>query len=280
MPEVCVITGGAGGIGLAAAKIVGRNHAVVIADISQDALDVASAELVSLGVTCQTVVCDVTDHAHVAELVDRATALGTVTSVIHAAGVSPSMGAAERIIRINALGSLHVNEAFYPVAADGFTLVNVASTAAHIFPSLFIPKRHFKLALRDEDLFMKRMTSACKVVPKSMQPGLAYSMSKNFVVWYCTSQAARFGSRGARLISVSPGTIDTAMGRLEEQAGSGAMVERAALKRFGRPEEVAELLAFCASEKASFITGVDIPCDGGVLATMKLRHLVAVARGL
>jgi NAD(P)-dependent dehydrogenase (short-subunit alcohol dehydrogenase family) len=68
------------------------------------------------------------------------------------------------------------------------------------------------------------------------------------------------------------------MGRLEERAGSGAMLNYAALKRFGRPEEVAELLAFCADTKASYMTGVDIACDGGVLAAFTMRDMIAVAR--
>jgi len=68
------------------------------------------------------------------------------------------------------------------------------------------------------------------------------------------------------------------MGRLEEQSGSGAMLRRAALKRFGRPEEVAELLAFCASDRASYLTGIDILCDGGVISSMTFRDKLAVAR--
>lgn len=89
---------------------------------------------------------------------------------------------------------------------------------------------------------------------------------------------ARFGKRGGRIVSVSPGTIDTSMGRLEERAGSGAMLNYAALKRFGRPEEVAELLAFCADAKAGYLTGVDIACDGGVLAAFTMKDMITVAR--
>ncbi|MEB4208024.1 SDR family oxidoreductase [Mycobacterium sp. 94-17] len=278
MRNVCVITGGAGGIGLAAAKIVGRDRPVVISDINQNALDAAAAELEAAGVPCKTVVCDVTERTSTAELVDAASEFGIVTSLIHTAGVSPSMGSPEHIVRINALGTVHVNEAFYPLAHDGFATVNVASMAAHMFPRILIPKRQFKTALRDDDVFMKKMTSACNVVPAKARPGLAYSISKNFVTWYCASQAARFGSRGARILSVSPGTIDTAMGRLEEQTGSSAIAQCGALKRIGRPEEVAELLAFCASDKASYITGIDIPCDGGVLAVIGLKDMIAVAR--
>jgi NAD(P)-dependent dehydrogenase (short-subunit alcohol dehydrogenase family) len=276
--ELCVITGGAGGIGLAAAKIVGRNHSVVISDVSQPRLDAAAIELRELGVECKPVVADVANRDSVGELVRESTAFGAVASVIHTAGVSPSMGSAEHIMRINALGTVNVNESFYPVVEEGFAIVNVASMAAHTFPRVLIPKGSFKYALRDQDVFMKRMTSACNVLPAKLRPGFAYSISKNFVTWYCSSQAARFGKRGGRIVSVSPGTIDTPMGRLEERAGSGAMLNYAALKRFGRPEEVAELLAFCADTRASYITGIDIACDGGVLAGFTRKDMIAVAR--
>lgn len=278
MREVCVITGGAGGMGIAAAKIVGRDRLVVISDVSPSILQAAATELQGLGIDCVTVDCDVTDRSSVAELIATSTSLGSVTSVIHTAGVSPSMGDAERILRINALGTVHVNEGFLPVAREGFAIVNVASMAAHMFPRLLVPKRRFKDALRNEDRFMARVTSACNIVPTRVRPGLAYSISKNFVTWYSASQAARFGSRGARIVSVSPGSIDTEMGRLEERAGSGAMVKLAALKRFGKPEEVAELLAFCASTKAGYLTGVDIACDGGVLAAFTLKNMISAAR--
>lgn len=269
---VSVITGGAGGIGLAAAKILGQDHSIIISDVDQNALKAAAAQLDAVGIPCTTVVCDVTDTESVAQLVSAATVLGTVRSVIHTAGLSPSMATHEKIIRVNALGTAHVNEAFYAIAGEGFAIVNVASVAASILPNFFNPTRGFKVALRDEDAFMQRMTALCKIMP------MGYAIGKNFVTWYCTSQAERFGRRGARILSVSPGSIDTAMGRLEEKAGSGAMIEFSALKRFGRPEEVAELLAFCASDKASYLTGIDIPCDGGVLATIKLKDVISLAR--
>jgi NAD(P)-dependent dehydrogenase (short-subunit alcohol dehydrogenase family) len=272
MPDVTVITGGAGGMGLAAAKIVGRDHAVVICDVDQDRLDAAVAGLGEAGVECTAVVCDITDQKSVAGLVDASSAVGPVASVIHTAGVSPSMGAAELIMRINAVGTVNINEAFLPLAREGFAVVNVASMAAHMLPQTMIPTQSFESALENQDDFMETMMSACNVAPDEARPGLAYSLSKSFVVWYCKSQAPRFGSRGARVLSVSPGSIDTPMGRLEEQSGAGAMIDYAALKRFGKPEEIAELLAFCASEKAGYLTGADILCDGGVIAALTLQQ--------
>ena len=111
MPDVTVITGGAGGMGLAAAKIVGRDHPVVICDVSQDRLDAAVAALGEADVECTAVVCDITDQKSVAELVETSSAVGPVASVIHTAGLSPSMGSADLIIRVNAVGTVNINEA-------------------------------------------------------------------------------------------------------------------------------------------------------------------------
>jgi NAD(P)-dependent dehydrogenase (short-subunit alcohol dehydrogenase family) len=276
--SVSVITGGAGGMGLAAAKIVGRHHTVVICDVNRQRLDSAAMELANSDIECEAIVCDITDQKSVTDLVAAASTVGPIAAVIHTAGVSPSMGAADLIMRINALGTLNINEAFLPVARDGFAIINIASMAAHMLPAALLPTKRFAYALRNQDVFMRKMMSVCKIAPERLRPGMSYSLSKSFVMWYCRSQAARFGRQGARILSVSPGSFDTAMGRLEEQSGAGAMVDYAALRRFGRPEEIAELLAFCASEKASYLTGVDILCDGGVVASMTLRDKLAVSR--
>ena len=63
-----------------------------------------------------------------------------------------------------------------------------------------------------------------------------------------------------------PCSFDTAMGRLEEKSGAGDLLRVASLHRFGRPEEVAVLLAFLASGTAAYITGTDILIDGGTMA--------------
>jgi NAD(P)-dependent dehydrogenase (short-subunit alcohol dehydrogenase family) len=182
-------------------------------------------------------------------------------------------------VRINALGTIHVTEAALASASEGSALVNVSSIAGHMVPSLMIPKRTFKLALTDAAAFTTRLTKVAGRGPSSMRSGTAYSLSKSFVIWYSAKMAAAFGARGARILTVSPGSFDTAMGRLEEQSGAGKLVEYAALKRFGRPEEVAELLAFCAGDKPGYLTGVDILCDGGTRAGLDLKGMIAMARG-
>lgn len=275
---VSVITGGAGGMGLATAKIVGREHDVLVSDVSQEGLDRAVGELAALGITAESFVCDIADREAVRRLARHAASLGTVVSVVHTAGVSPQMGAAEMIMRINAIGTVNVTEAFLAIAGEGFSLVNVASMAAHLSPGFLLPQRSYKYAMTDRSLFLARMMRRCRMLPKGQRPGIAYSISKNFVVWYSRRMAPAFGAKTARIVSVSPGSFDTAMGRLEEKSGSGAMLRFGALQRFGKVEEIAEVLAFCASDKPGYLTGTDILCDGGVVAGITWKDMLSLSR--
>jgi NAD(P)-dependent dehydrogenase (short-subunit alcohol dehydrogenase family) len=279
MNQVSVITGGGGGMGLATAKIVGRDHALVLADVRQDRLDAAAATLKDLGIDAMAVNCDVTDRGAVTDLFDTATRLGTLASVVHTAGVSPSMGAADYVMRTNAVGTINVNEEFHAKAGEGAAIVNVASMAAYLIPEEFVPTGQFPLALSDADAFFDAMVLACNVIPEEARSGYAYAASKNFVRWYSESQAERFNARGLRIVSISPGSVDTEMGLLEEQAGAGAMVADAAVPRWGKAEEMAELLAFCVSDKAGYLTGTDILNDGGVVASVRERARAAGANG-
>jgi len=258
-------------MGVATAKILGRDHTVGLGDVRQDRLEDAAATLEVLGITATVVNCDVTDRAAVERLFETASGLGDIVSVIHTAGVSPSMGGAEYVMTTNALGTLNVNEVFFDSAAEGAAIVNVASMASHMLPDELVPTKHFDLAFTDEQRFLAELLAVCDIAGEEMRSGLAYGVSKTFVRWYSTSQAERFNSRGLRIVSVSPGSVDTEMGRLEEQAGAGAMVTNAAVPRWGKAEEMAELFAFCASDRAGYLTGTDILNDGGVIASMRER---------
>lgn len=267
MKKVVVITGGAGGMGLETAKIVGQQHTVVISDVQAQRLEAATESLNTLGIHCHSQVCDVTDRASVAKLAALAHSLGEVSAVIHTAGLSPQMADARTILSVNALGTVNVAEEFLALAEEGFALVNVASMAAHLLPGILIPTAAFRLAASKPEAFLKKTVRRTRLMPSEFyRKGMAYGISKNFVVWYSKHSAASFGEKGARILSVSPGTFDTDMGRLEEKSGSMDMLKHAALKRPGRPGEIAEVLAFLASAKASYVTGVDILCDGGVVA--------------
>lgn len=274
-----MITGGAGGMGLATAKIMGRDHTVVLGDVRPERLQAAQAALNELGISPTLVNCDVTDRDAVTALFATAAGLGTLASVIHTAGVSPSMGDAEFVMRTNAMGTVVVNEAFYDAATGGAAIVNVASMAAQLVPEEYLPIAQFPLACSDGEAFVAAMTALCNNAPEQVRSGFSYTVSKAFVKWYCASQSERFGARGLRIVSVSPGNIDTEMGRLEERAGVGGMMPDALVPRWGTPEEMAELFAFCAGNKCGYLTGADILADGGVVASMRERARVAAQTG-
>ena len=276
--KTTIVTGGAGGMGLATARIIGREQRIVLADLDQAKLDAAVAELTATGITAEALVCDITDRSSVDALIALGNSTGELRAVVHTAGVSPLMGSAELIVKINGLGTINVTQASLAVASEGFALVNVASIAGHLLPGFAVPKRTFRLALTDVPRFVKKLTAAASRGKKSNRPGTAYGLSKAFVIWYSQKMAARFGAKGARILSVSPGTFDTAMGRLEKASGSERMLDFAALKRYGKPEEMAELLAFCASDKAGYLTGTDILNDGGNRAGIGLKELLALGR--
>lgn len=278
MSNMAVVTGGAGGMGLAAAHVLGRDGAVLISDVHPGRLQAAQRELSEAGVQCTATRCDITDRGSVAKLVEQAQQLGTVTSVVHAAGVSPSMGSADLIVKINAVGTALINEAFLKIAHPGMALVNVASVAGHLLPAFLAPVRRYKRSSTDTDRLHTELVRVCNLFPRARRPQLAYMLSKNFVIWYSKVMAAKFGTKGARVLSVSPGSFDTAMGQLEDSVGAGALAQLGALKRFGHPTEIAELLAFCASDKPGYLTGTDIICDGGVMAAMTLTDMLKLAR--
>ncbi|WP_312168493.1 SDR family oxidoreductase [Microbacterium sp.] len=277
--QTAIITGGTGGMGLATAKIMGRDHHVVLADLNRERLDAAVAELEALDISAEAIVIDITDRSSVDALVATANRSGELRAVVHTAGVSPQMGDAGFIVRINALGTVNVVNSALAVASEGFAVVNVASIAGHTAPRVLVSKRRNRLALTDPTRFTEKLTSAVRLVPKGLRTGIAYGLSKQFVIWYSQAMAAAFGAKGARILSVSPGSFDTSMGRLEKKSGSERLLLAAALKRFGTPEEMAELLAFCASDRAGYLTGVDILNDGGTRAGFTPAVALKIARG-
>lgn len=277
MANVSVVTGGAGGMGLATARLLGRDSVVLICDINQARLAAAAHELTGLDVECRAALCDITDRNSIGEVVEQARALGTVAALVHTAGVSPSMGSAEKVLKINAVGTVLVNDVFYPVAHKGMAMVNVASVAGHQLPWGLAPTPLYRQVFSDIDRFLKGMGALCRTAPQRWRPHVAYMLSKNSVIGYSQVTARRWGAKGARILSVSPGSFNTAMGQAEAAIGAVAMTELGALKRFGLAAEVAEVLAFCASDRPGYLTGTDIICDGGVTASMTFRDALKLA---
>lgn len=97
---------------------------------------------------------------------------------------------------------------------------------------------------------------------------VAYSAAKGAISQITRSLAEAYASEGIRVNAVAPGWIDTPLlATVEDQAIKDRILSRTPLNRFGRPEEIGQVIAFLASDAASFINGVILPVDGGYLVT-------------
>lgn len=263
MTRVCVVTGGGSGMGLEAAKILGKERIVVISGRTEKKLEKAVEQLKALGCEAYYKTCDTSNRESVKELVEYACTLGEITNVINSAGLSPAMSDAETILKVNALGTVYVNEEFSKVMKQGSVIVDVASNSAYILPSFLINKKLYKYADTDEQTFLTKLLKKCKIAKEGYpRNGIAYSYSKNFVVWYAQKCAYEYGPKGIRVVSLSPGLIATDMGNLEKGEG-GVLIPFTAENRMGKPEELGFALASVADERNGYLAGVDILCDGG-----------------
>lgn len=268
MAKVCVITGGGSGIGLATAKCMPKDKVLVISGRTQAKLDAAVAELEDLGYEAYGIPCDVSIRREVHELAVFASLKGAITNVINVAGVSPTMGDPQTIIRINALGTVYVNTEFRKYLQRGGVIVDVASNSAYVLPDKLFHKGTYELAEDNEDKFLSRLLRGCVGKTDYDKSGLAYTYSKNFVVWYAQKCAFEYGPIGIRVCSVSPGLVQTGMGTAEKEAsGEGGftdkLIEQAAESRMGRPEELGFAIAMAADERNGYLAGVDVLVDGG-----------------
>lgn len=266
MKNICVITGGGSGMGLETAKIMGRTHYVIICGRTLSKLEKAIEELKNEGIPCEAFACDVADRKSVCRLAEHAKKSGRVQAVIHAAGMSPHMGASDKIMMANAIGTYYINTEFSKVMGEGSCILDVSSMSAYLTPSFIMPRKLYSYIDKSPELFFKKVMKRINIFPKSVRSGVAYGISKDFVIWYSKQSAIRYGDKGIRVVCVSPGNFETPMGKLEEEEAD-KFTKHAAIKRFGKPEEIAYLFSTIVDERNGYLTGLDIICDGGLVAS-------------
>ena len=261
--NVCVITGGGSGMGLEADKLMPKDKIIIIAGRTVKKLEKAVEELKSLGFDAYAHAVDTGKRESVKQLAEFASSLGEIKNVINAAGMSPTQTDGETLLRINALGTVYVNQEFSRLMNPGSVIVDVSSNSAYSLLSFIIPKRAYPLAESDENAFMKKILKRANIARGDYQrAGFAYAMSKNFVCWYAAKCAFEYGKKGIRVVSLSPGLIATDMGNAEKENGA-YLIDFAAEERMGKPEELGYALATVADERNGYLAGVDVLCDGG-----------------
>jgi NAD(P)-dependent dehydrogenase (short-subunit alcohol dehydrogenase family) len=260
--EVVVITG-LGGMGIAIARRLGRDYRLVLADLSRNALDDSTRELERLGCEVHPVQIDVSDQTSVKDLAVMANSLGRFRAVVHTAGVSPVQASTEQIAAVDLMGTAYVLEEFGKIAQPGSVAVCIASMAGHMV----------SLAPEIEERLATAPTSELRKLsvldPAQVGPQMAYPKAKRANLLRVESASNEWRKQGARVVSISPGIILTPMTREELSSRTGIvmriMIAMSGASRAGQPEEIAGVVAFLVSEKASFISGTDLLVDGGVV---------------
>lgn len=266
--EVLTIIG-VGGMGHAIARRLGSGKTVLLADNNDAALASAAESLSADGYQVETHVVDVASSELVHGLAEHAASLGSVTQVAHTAGLSPSQASAEAILAVDLLGVALVLAEFGEVVAPGGAGVVIASMAGHMFPPLTAEQEHALAHTPARELLGLEFVSPQKIT----ESGFAYGIAKQANHIRVRAASAHWGRRGARVNSISPGIISTPMGKQElaSPVGDGmrAMIAASATGRIGTPDDIAAATAFLLGPDASFITGVDLLVDGGVIAAAR-----------
>lgn len=252
--SVGVVTGAARGMGRASVTQVAPLVDVVVA-VDLEAPQVEGA----LGMAC-----DVADAGAVRALVDRVRELGPFRALVHAAGISPTMADARRVFEVDLVGTQLLLDAFEELVVPGSAAVCFSSSAAYQIEPFVDAEAEALLADPLGPDFLER------AVARAPDSGMAYALAKVGVIRAVRRAAVRWGRRGGRVNSVAPGLIDTPMGRqeFEQQPVMKEMLARTPLGRLGAPEEVAAVVGFLLSDEASFVSGIDVLIDGGMIQGM------------
>ncbi|WP_324749608.1 SDR family NAD(P)-dependent oxidoreductase [Sphingomonas sp. LY54] len=241
--RAAIVTGGASGIGAATARLLAaRGAAVLVVDRDAAAADALCRDIADAGGRTQQYLADLTDtgaaNGAVAAALD---AFGRLDILINNAGIgargpSHELGDTEwrRVLALNLDSVFYMaRAALRPMLAqEGGAIVNIASIFGHV----------------------------------GIAERAAYSASKAGVVNLTRALALEYGRRGIRVNAVCPGVIRTPLIAHNEPRQLAALADLHPLGRLGEAGEVAQAIAFLASDAASFVTGSSLMVDGGYTA--------------
>jgi NAD(P)-dependent dehydrogenase (short-subunit alcohol dehydrogenase family) len=264
--NLVIVVIGAGSIGQAVARRVSAGKHILLADLRQENADAAAKVLSEAGFEVSTTIVDISSRESIKTLVQTATAMGIIIGLIQAAGVSPSQASPSTILHVDLYGNAVILEEFGEVIAEGGSGVVIASQSGHRLPAL-TPEQNKALATTPaEDLL-----SLDFLQPDQVKDSLhAYQLSKRGNSLRVMAEAVKWGKRGARINTISPGIIITPLAKDELTGPRGEgyrrMIDISAAGRAGTPDEVGNVAALLMGPDGGFITGSDFLIDGGVTA--------------
>ena len=267
MKKNVMILAGAGQIGMARARRMGYgmkivigdkniNNSMAIADIMNKAgFDVAAMEM------------DLSNRESIRSIIAEAQKYGDITMLVNAAGVSPSQAPIEAILKVDLYGTAVLLEEVGKVIAEGGTGVTISSQSGHRMPALTPEQDRLLATTPTEELLSLPMLQ-----PENIENTLhAYQMAKRCNVKRVMAEAVKWGERGARINSISPGIIVTPLALDEFNGPRGDFYKNMFAKcpagRPGTADEVANVAELLMRPQGAFITGADFLIDGGATAS-------------
>ncbi|WP_287877910.1 SDR family oxidoreductase [Aquitalea sp.] len=273
MSKDVLVVVGAGQIGRAIARRVGVGRQILLASLNLDEAEQAVSLFRNAGYQATAATVDVGARDSVQALVAQASRMGSVSGLIHAAGVSPSQAPLETILRVDLYGTALVLELFGNVMAAGGSAVVIASQSGHRLPAL-TQQQDSALAMTPTEQLLQLDFLQAGQVADTLH---AYQLSKRGNALRVMAEAVRWGQRGARVNTISPGIIITPLANAELNGPRGAgyrnMLSASPVGRAGTPDEVAQLAALLMGPDGTFITGSDFLMDGGVTAAFRFGDI-------
>lgn len=259
-----IITGATGGMGSACVDALLKDgwKNFILCDVDVNRLGDLAKQLKTSNASARLIVGDISANDWPQRLI---TALegGSIGTLVHTAGLSPNMAGPDRIFEVNLDACYHLLDAALAHVSDGSSIILYSSNSSYMPISAEADPQFDKLLGEELSAPLRHYAPVSEA---------AYPMSKRGVRALARHRAKEFGLKGCRLLSLSPGAIDTAMVQLELESSerARAMIDHSAKGRLGLADEVAAVTAFLASPAAAYIAGCDILVDGGQLSGIGL----------
>lgn len=266
MKKVMILTG-AGQIGMAIARRMGYGMKIVVGDKKIENAQEIAQIMNKAGFDVFPMEMDLSDRTSILNLIAEAQKYGEITMLVNAAGVSPSQAPIKTILKVDLYGTAVLLEEVGKVISPGGVGVTISSQSGHRMKQL-TPEEDEQLACTPTE----ELLSLDLLQPENISDTLhAYQMAKRCNEKRVMAEAVKWGEKGARLNSISPGIIVTPLALDEFNGPRGdfykSMFAKCPAGRPGTADEVANVAELLMSDKGAFITGSDFLIDGGATAS-------------